>query len=69
MEVKAKRPRATTRRVAGSAGLLLFLGIPNLEIVCREYVDTDSGSIGGTLGWHGYIATPTVIQTGTLSGG
>jgi hypothetical protein len=69
MEVEEKRARGTIRRVADSGGLLLFLGIPNFEIVCREYLDTGGGSIGGTLGWHRYIATPTVIQTGTLSGG
>lgn len=56
-------------RTLKPGGLLLFLGIPNFEIVCREYLDTGGGSIGGTLGWHEYIATPTVIQTGTLSGG
>lgn len=69
MEVEEKHARGTTTRVADSGGLLLFLGIPNFEIVCREYLDTGGGSIGGTLGWHEYIAAPMVIQTGTLSGG
>ena len=46
MEAEEKRARGTTRRVAGSAGLLLFLGIPNFEIVCREYLDAGGGKIG-----------------------
>lgn len=52
-------------RTLKPGGVLLFLGIPNFEIMCREYLDAGGGSIGGTLGWHGYITTHMAFRSRT----